>query len=241
MLVLTIQKEEIFTNQILNESDTNKFDYNHYVNYKCSKNERTLLHLVCESGCFKFINECFNTLTFTQFETIEQMKTNDSNKTSVELAKDNQFENKLNIFKYFNKKQNDDQNNTILHQLVLNNKKSNALRLILEYLDTNNLIDTIGFGLKNKQKKTAFDLAIDLNNHEAIYLLNHFEFNITTTTTNDNRSNYANIETIENYLKLDNDRTSNIRNLIFEGGGIKGLGWLIFLIFLIFHLIIFLI
>ena len=59
MLVLTIQKEEIFTNQILNESDTNKFDYNHYVNYKCSKNERTLLHLVCESGCFKFINECF--------------------------------------------------------------------------------------------------------------------------------------------------------------------------------------
>lgn len=231
MLVLTIQKEEIlFTNQILNASDTNKFDYNHYVNYKCGKNERTLLHLVCESGCFKFINECFNSLTYTQFETIEQIKTNDSNnnKTSVQLAKDNQFENKLNIFKYFNKKQNDDQNNTILHQLVLNNKKTNSLRLILEYLDTNNLIDTIGFGLKNKQNKTAFDLAIDSNNHEAIYLLNHFEFN---TFTNDNRSNYANIETIENYLKLDNDRTSHIRNLIFEGGGIKGLGWLIFLIF----------
>jgi len=225
LLVLTIQKEEIFTNQILNESDTNKFDYNDYVNYKCSKNERTLLHLVCESGCFKFINECFNSLTFTQFETIEQIKTND-NKTSVQLAKDNQFENKLNIFKYFNKKKNDDQNNTILHQLVSNSKKTNSLRLILEYLDTNNLIDIIGFSLKNKQNKTAFDLAIDLNNHEAIYLLNHFEFN---TTTNDNRSNYGNIETIENYLKLDNDnKTSNIRNLIFEGGGIKGLGWLIF-------------
>ena len=76
----------------MNEKDTNKFDYNDYMNNICS-NERTLLHLVCQSGCFKFINECFNQLIFTEFEQLEQIKTND-NKTSIQLAIDNKFENK---------------------------------------------------------------------------------------------------------------------------------------------------
>jgi len=190
------------------------------MNNRCSNNERTLLHLVCQSGCFKFINECFNQLTFTEFEQLEQIKTND-NKTSIQLAIDNKFENKLNFFKYLNKQ--DDSKNTIFHKMVLNNK-TNSLRLILEYLSSNDLIDTIGFGLKNKRNKTAFDLAYDLNNCEAIYLLNHFS-HANNNDTNKS-SNNANIINIENYLKIKPDKyATKIRNLIFEGGGVKGLAY----------------
>ena len=117
----------------------------------------------------------------------------------------------------------------------------NALRLLLEYASINCFIDTIGFGLKNNTLKKPFELAIDLNRSEAIYLLNHYELNDEVL----NASKYPtrlehHIDVyqakLESFLKIEQDANekednanqigNQIRNLIFEGGGVEVIAYL---------------
>lgn len=148
-----------------------------------------------------------------------------NNKTSIDLAHENKFNNKLALFKFINKQ--DEQNkNTLLHRLVIENKM-NSLRLILEYIFGNYFIDTIGFDLKNVNGKTSFDLAVDSLNSEAIYLLNYFYHKSSNNKQIKIVQNDFMQEKIETYLTsiVDNNKDEQIiRNLIFEGGGIKGIG-----------------
>ena len=109
----------------------------------------------------------------------------------------------------------------------------NSLRLMLEYASNTYFINTIGFGLRNIRNKTAFDLAIDSRNYEAIYLLNHYEFN----EINSKLYPVLKIEDeFETMIKPKLQRLADlkdtkkgesnvIRNLIFEGGGIKGIAY----------------
>ena len=90
----------------------------------------------------------------------------------IQYAVKNKLDYKYETFNYFNKF--DDQNKTLFHILVEENRMT-ALRLILEYAFNNGLLDAIGFGLKNKKNKTCFELAVELKNSEAIYLLNQYE------------------------------------------------------------------
>ena len=181
-----------------------------------------MFHLACESGEFKLINHCFNNLDFPQFEELIQMKTCDD-KTPAQLAEDNRFDQKFKIFEQIHKK-TDGNKNTVIHNFVICNQ-TKELRAFLEYLYFNCLIDTLGFGLKNNDGKTALDIAIQNKNSEAIYLLNHFELNANTK-----KLTYENeVYTIESLLPKENflnETKVPIRNLIFQGGGIKGLAYL---------------
>ena len=210
---------------ILDENDSNKLNFDDYIRYKCS-DERTLLHLVCESGVYKYLNNCFNILNQNEFKQLESIK-DKNNKTPIDLAKTNEFENKFEIFKFINTL--DNEKNTILHRLVKENKMT-ALRLLLEYASNIGFIDTIGFGLKNNENKTPVELAIDLKNSEAIYLLNHYELNDKSLNLNKYPKmieehfiqHKAKIEVILNFNE-DQTNENKIRNLIFQGGGIKGI------------------
>ena len=186
---------------------------------------RTILHLVCESGEFKLINKCLNNINWKQFEQLEKLQTKNA-QTPLKLAQINGFDKKLEILKRFNRSQS-------LHKLVKSNQ-TKRLQLLLEYLSVNCLIDTIGFGLKNEQGKTPIELAIDQENSEAIYLLNYFELNnnnnkLLRKYNNDSidlDNSFLNVNNYENLSEIPLKKPSKIRNLIFQGGGIKGLGYL---------------
>ena len=154
----------------LDENDTNQFTQTDHFNYRTSDG-RTLFHLVCESGVYKFINNCRNILSEDDFNML-LCYFDESQLLPIELAEKNRLDNKYNVFFYLNEL--DDQNNTLFHQLVYENRMI-ALRLILEYASDNAFIDTIGFGLKNNENKTCFELAVELKNSEAIYVINHYE------------------------------------------------------------------
>jgi len=147
----------------------------------------------------------------------------------IEYAVKNKLDYKYETFIYFNIF--DDQNNTLFHILVEENRMT-ALRLILEYAFNNGLLDTIGFGLKNKKNKTCFELAAEIKNSEAIYLLNHYELIDKSLKSNKNSSiigpSFSIIkDNIEYFKELDKKSIYDpniINNLIFEGGGVKGIG-----------------
>ena len=233
--------------------DLNGFSF-HDFKTKCCTNNRTLLHLACESGerlCvvyfylrikinfyvltgeFELINQCFNRISRKEFRELERLKTED-NKTPVQLALENGFDKKFEIFKRLNFVDYFEEsfvNSTAIHKLVEQNQ-TKKLQIMLQYLSEHCLIDTIGFGIKNKNGKTPLDLAIDEENSEAIYLLNHYELNEKTF----NKSKYSNesidlddpILNMNNYSVLSKIPISkdHIRNLIFQGGGIKGLAYI---------------
>ena len=159
--------------RVLDFEDLKAFDYEDFTSKKCSDN-RTLFHLACESGEFKLINHCFSAISRQQFEELIQIRTRDG-KTAAQLAEEEFFDQKLNIFKSLHDRTDDANNkNTLIHQLVIHNQ-TKELRNLLEYLYFNRLLDTVGFGLKNKEGKTAIDIAIQNKNSEAIYLLIDFE------------------------------------------------------------------
>jgi len=164
------------------------------------------------------------------------MKTED-NKTPIQLAIENGFDKKFEIFKQLNYVDHIEYGFTqninsinIIHRLVEKNQ-TKKLQILLQYLTEHCLIDTVSFSLKNSNGKTPIDLAIDEENSEAIYLLNHFESNANKI----NKSKYNNdsidltnpILNIDNYERLPKVQLSKdrIRNLIFQGGGIKGLAY----------------
>ena len=194
--------------------------------------KRTLFHLACESGEFRLINHCFNKIDGEQFRTLNGLKSNDN--TPRQLAIDNNFDVKLEIFEILNRNHLSENpaedKNTVIHNLVKSNQMK-KLRDLLEFLSSNCLIDTVGFGLKNKECQTAIDIAIQNKNAEAVYLLNHFEF-IEKTLNNRIYENNANIsKSIDELLATINICGDvigevKIRNLIFQGGGIKGLAYL---------------
>ena len=178
---------------------------------------------MCESGEFKLINKCFNNLTWEQFEQLEKLKTK-NDETPLKLAQINGFDKKLEILKRFNRSQS-------LHKLVKSNQ-TKKLQLLLEYLSANCLLDTIDFGLKDNQGKTPIELAIDQENFEAIYLLNHFELNNKYSMKKYNNdsidinNSFLNFHNYESLPEIHLKKPSHVRNLIFQGGGIKGLGYL---------------
>ncbi len=157
---------------VLDENEINDWIFYDHLNNKCL-NGKTILHLVCESGVFKYVKNCFNSLSSSQLKQLEQVK-DKNDKTPINLAEENNFLIKYEIFKFIN--DSNEERNTLLHRMVKENKMT-ALRLVLEYASNNFFIDTIGFGLKNNENKTPFELAVDLKNSEAIYLLNHYEIN----------------------------------------------------------------
>jgi ankyrin repeat protein len=184
--------------------------------------------LVYESGFYKFINNCFNKLSKSDLYKLNQMLDNDYRKP-LQYAVKNKLDYKYETFNYVNKF--DDQNNTLFHILVEENRMT-ALRLTLEYAFKNGLLDTIGFGLKNKKNKTCFELAAEIKNSEAIYLLNHYELIDKSLKSNKNSSiigpSFSIIkDNIEYFKELDKKSIYDpniINNLIFEGGGVKGIG-----------------
>lgn len=215
--------------KFLDENDTNQFKLDDHFNNTTSDG-RTLFHLVCESGVYKFINNCRNILTKNDFDML--LCNYDRNQfPPIELAEKNRLDNKYNVFFYL-LNELDNQNNTLFHQLVYENRMI-ALRLILEYASDNAFIDTIGFGLKNNENKTCFELAVELKNSEAIYLLNHYE--LLDKSLNSNK--YPSIiepsfsiikDKIEYFMKLDEKsiyKPNIITNLIFQGGGVKGIAY----------------
>ena len=217
-------KEEI---TVLDENDTNQFKFDDYVTIKTSDGNR-LIHLVCESGVYKFINNCFNKLNYKEISSLFDL-VKDGMKP-LKLATKNRLDNKYHVFFYLNEL--DYQKNSIFHKLVKENRMI-ALRLILEYASDNAFIDTIGFGLKNNENKTCFELAVELKNSEAIYLLNHYELIDKSLNLDKYPSiiepSYSDIkEKIECFMNLEKKSIYDpniITNLIFQGGGIKGIAY----------------
>jgi len=207
---------------VLDENEINDWIFYDYLNNKCL-NGKTILHLVCESGVFKYVKNCFNSLSSSQLQQLEQVK-DKNDKTPINLAEENNFLIKYEIFKSINDLKKE--RNTLLHRMVKENKMT-ALRLVLEYASNNFFIDTIGFGLKNNENKTPFELAVDLKNSEAIYLLNHYEINDKSLNFNQypkilyDRINYKEeikkLADINEYSEL---KDNKIRNLIIEGNDI---------------------
>jgi len=199
---------------------------NDFQNKKCSNN-RNLFHLACESGEFRLINHCFNNISPEEFNQLNELKESTHNSTPTIIAEDNEFNQKFRFFKSY-AKQTTQEKNTFIHTLVKTNK-TKVLRDFLEYLSDNRLIDTIGFGLKNNENKTALDIAIENKNYEAIYLLNHYELEEKTL----NKRTYKNNrKEIDQFIKaaaaesVTESKEAKIRNLIFKGGGIKGLAYM---------------
>ncbi len=220
-------KEEI---KVLDENDTNQFKFEEYVKNKTS-NGNILIHLVCESGVYKFINNCFNELNNVQILDLFDLENDEKiEMTPLKLAKKNRLDNKYHVFFYLNEL--DEQNNSLFHKLVIENRMI-ALRLILEYASDNAFIDTIGFGLKNNENKTCFELAVELKNSEAIYLLNHYAL----IDKSLNLDKYPSIiepsfsdikEKIKYFMNFEKESIYDpniITNLIFQGGGIKGIAY----------------
>jgi len=140
---------------------------------------------------------------------------------------DNWSDKKKEIFKKINE-------NEIVHRLVILNQ-INLLSDLLECLSVNGLIDTIFFELKNKDKnKTPFDIAIDADNSEALFLLNHYQ-NVINNNNNNSNMNDDSIDWDKLNSKIDKITETkdvkpiekgNIQNLIFQGGGIKGIAYI---------------
>jgi len=229
LVLKKINEQNIETIQILDENDTNQFGYDDHWNNKTS-DDRTIFHLVCESGVYKFINNCFNKLYIDNIDALRKQSGDINDDLPYKLAKKNRLKNKYDVFFYLNSL--DDQNNTIFHILVYENRMI-ALRLILEYASDNAFIDTIGFGLKNNENKTCFELAVELKNSEAIYLINHYE--LIDKSLNSNK--YPSIiepsfsvikDKIKNFMNLDKKsiyEPNVVTNLIFQGGGVKGIAY----------------
>jgi NTE family protein len=121
--------------------------------------------------------------------------------------------------------------NKYIHKLVILNQIK-LLRRLLEYLSENFLFDESIFNLKNKDAKTPFEIAADKDNYEAMFLLNHYESN---HKSNENH-NYDSVDldkfdSITEEIEATNEKIpiskqNCIKNLIFQGGGIKGLAYL---------------
>jgi NTE family protein len=139
---------------------------------------------------------------------------------------DNWSDKKKEIFKKINQ-------NEIFHRLVILNQ-INLLSDLLECLSVNGLIDTIFFELKNKDKnKTPFDIAIDADNSEALFLLNfyqHVQNNNNNSNMNDDSIDWdklnSKIDKITETKDVKPIEKGNIQNLIFQGGGIKGIAYI---------------
>ncbi len=213
--------------KFLDENETNQFTHEDHRTYKTSDG-RTLFHLVCESGVYKFTNNCRNILSKIDFNLLLS-NFDESPFLPIELAEKNRLKNKHDVFIYLNELED---RKTLFHRLVIENRMI-ALRLILEYASDNAFIDTIGFGLKNNENKTCFELAVELKNSEAIYLINHYE--LLDKSLNSNK--YPSIiepsfsiikDKIEYFMKLDEKliyEPNIINNLIFQGGGVKGIAY----------------
>ena len=208
---------------VLDDKDINAFEFDDFVNKKCSNN-RTILHLACESGQFKLINQCFNKITREQFTQLEHLVTFDD-KTPSSLAKEFGYEKKLQVFKLLNYSLELEDNfdeNTVIHRLVQTNQME-KLRNLLEYLSDNCLIDTVGFGLRNSQGETPLDIAINEENSEAIYLLNHYELYEKTLNKAKYDENLFEITdkilNISQYANLTKKTVgeAQFRNLVFQG------------------------
>ena len=122
---------------------------------------------------FELINECFNKINDRQFEYLLGSLLNHCVKTPLEMAELNGFNAKLNTFRYLNHK-DDTTGNTLFHELVIK-RESESLSLILELIAKYSLTDLIGFNLRNFQNYTALDLAVQMKNFDAMYLLSHFQ------------------------------------------------------------------
>ena len=147
--------------------------------------------------------------------------------------------------------QTDAQNNTIIHLLVIN-KKMSALQCLLEHLGKTKKLDKIDLNAWNNDGKTALHLASIKGMVTAIYLLNDFGCNVNVldkckltpletvlSSTCDQSTKKKSIQALikcgatykpflkelDNYLSDMNVKLNEINNLVFEGGGIKGVAY----------------
>ena len=213
--------------EILDEKSIRNFNFEEYQT-KRTADQRTLLHLACESGAFKLMNACFNKITRQQFKELEKMKTI-YGEIPLRTASFSVYGKKFEIFKRFNCDPNVDDSldkDTVVHKLVKANQ-TRKLRILLEFMARHCLIDTIGFSLVNGDGKTPLDLATEDENTEAIFLLNHYELNeIEHNYDTDSfslRDEILNVSQYDNLVKEPIVR-NQIRNLIFQGGGVIGIG-----------------
>ncbi len=169
-----------------------------------------------------------NDLESTQIPVDNTNNINENSRMTVHYSvMGNWSDKKKDIFKKINE-------NEIVHRLVILNQ-INLLSELLECLSVNGLIDTIFFELKNKDKnKTPFDIAIDADNSEALFLLNHYQ-NVINNNNNNSNMNDDSIDWDKLNSKIDKITETkdvkpiekgNIQNLIFQGGGIKGIAYI---------------
>ena len=79
----------------LDENDTNQFTHTDHFNYRTSDG-RTLFHLVCESGVYKFINNCRNILSEDDCSLL-LCYFDESQLLPIELAEKNRLDNKYHV------------------------------------------------------------------------------------------------------------------------------------------------
>jgi len=147
--------------------------------------------------------------------------------------------------------QTDSQNNTILHLLVIN-KKVSALQCLLEHLGKTKKLGKIDFNGWNNDGKTAIHLASAKGISSAIYLLNDYGCNVNVldkfkltpleaiiASTCDQLTKKKSIKALikcgaaykpflkelDTYLVDIDVKQNEINNLVFEGGGIKGVAY----------------
>ena len=144
--------------------------------------------------------------------------------------------------------QTDSMNNTVLHLSLINEKQS-SLNFLLEFTAKNRKLDKLNFLLKNKNNFDCLDLALNLSSVSAVYLLCYYGFTgdlldknnylqKALNSSSDEKTKEKIIQTLikcgANYTSLSNKierfivkniNESKIRNLVFEGGGVKGIGF----------------
>ncbi len=147
----------------------------------------------------------------------------------------------------------DSSNNAALHLLVLN-KKNSALKFLFEYLAKNKKLNKLKFNILNNEGKSALHLASCTCNEQAIGILCDYGCNVdvldsnkltaleaTLSSTNLDENTKAKIiqalvkcgasynedfDVICNFLKDLKIDKREIKNLVFEGGGVKGIAYI---------------
>ena len=148
--------------------------------------------------------------------------------------------------------QTDAQNDTILHLLVIH-KKMSALQCLLEHLGKTKKLANIDLNAWNNEGKTALHLASTKGLAAAIYLLNEYGCNVNVldkykltpleaviiSSECDQSIKKKSIQALikcgasykpfqkelDSYLVDLNVKHNEITNLVFEGGGIKGVAY----------------
>lgn len=200
---------------------------------------------------FEIIKQFFESVSELEFDIEKELlkfldRRDENGQTALHLAVQHQnIETiKLLIDARANLNLKDNQENSVLHTAILNEKTSN-LHFILSYLSKNLLIDKIDLDLKNENGKTAFHLAAEFGDLRAINLLSYYGGSINMLDNfKKTPLDYALdidcqikrntcVETliscgsdcISHQLLVKKQDKSIIRNLIFEGGGIKGIAY----------------